>query len=92
MPRLTFNPALTLTGFRTTRPRCNDGEMGGDRARWIEEGIPRLVFFWDLMQITTATQRERHQTKGLLDRKLAVHVSYKSLLVCFCPPLQNNNV
>ena len=22
MPQLTFNPGLTLTGFRTTRPRC----------------------------------------------------------------------
>ena len=42
--------------------------MGGERAGWIEEGIARLVFFSELMQITTATKREHHQTTGLIDR------------------------
>ena len=40
-----------------------------ERESWIEEGIARSVFFSELMQITTATKRERHQTKGLINRQ-----------------------
>ena len=34
-------------------------------------------------------QRERHQTKGLMCRTMAVHVRYTSLL---CRPLYKNNI
>ena len=36
-------------------------------------------------------QRERHQTKGLMSRAIAVHVRVESLLFLCCP-LQNSNV
>ena len=35
-------------------------------------------------------QRERHQTKSLMSRTMAVHVRYKSWYI-FYRPLQNNN-
>ena len=38
-------------------------------------------------------QRERHQTKGVMSKTIAVHVHYKSLICTFlCRPLQSNNV
>ena len=46
---------------------------------------------WSLTKSRRRRQRERHQTKDLMNRTIAVHVRYNSLYI-YLRPLQNNNV
>ena len=59
--------------------------LSGDR--WCRSK-PRVG---SLSKLRRRRQRERHQTKGLISKTIAVHVRYKSLYI-LCRPLQNNNV
>ena len=84
MLQLTFNPGLTLTGFRINRPK------GDSVVEWFRALDPPPYYYLDLFSVVaSSTPRPRCVNSQLVSLPPVVYVYLQYLFIYFpeCPPI-----